>query len=347
MNRAICLGEILIDCFSEQPGLPRSATTSWAPLPGGALANIACAIAKLGDPVEFIGAVGQDHWGNALLKLLDDMGVGHAGIQRRLKAPTRKAYFTQTDFTQTKTPHPRQDKRDFPKERLRHRTFAGFSDDPVAFADAHLFADAIDPLLFAGAKFLILGTSSLAHLDTQQSVERAVNLAAHQNVSILVDVNWQPMFWNQPAEAPASIYSLIQKSQYLKISADEAEWLFATRSAIAIAQQLPHLKGVLVTDNNSCRYWLHSNAGTIPGFKVDIEDTAGAREAFTAGFIHQLLQKGQHCLQAADTARQVVIYASAVGALTTTRPGAIAALPTPKEIEVFLYLNQSKLTKRT
>lgn len=311
----------MIDCFAEQPELPRSEVTSWMPLPGGAPANVACALAKLGDSVEFIGAVGSDRWGNALVKLLDDMGVGHRGVQRRLKAPTRQVYVTH--------------------DEQGDRTFAGFSEsDPAIFADAHLFADALDAELFTGAGFLVLGTLAMAYTDTRQSVARAVALAAAQNTPILIDVNWRPMFWPNPTEAPGRVYDLLSKAQFVKVSDDEAEWLFGTGSAAAIARQLPHLSGVLVTAGaKGCQYSLMGNVGTLPGFKVDVEETTGAGDAFTAGFVHQLLHRGPQCLKDASSAREVVTYASAVGALTTTRPGAIAALPTPSEIEVFLYLN--------
>lgn len=321
MNRAICLGEILIDCFAEQSGLPRSEVTSWAPLPGGGPANVACGLAKLGDSVDFVGAVGRDHWGDALVKLLADVGVGHQGVQRRLKAPTREVFVI--------------------SDASGENAFAGFSEsDPTLFADAHLFADSLDAALFTGADFLVLGTVGMAYSDTRQSVERAIELAAKNNTPILVDVNWRPMFWPTPAIAPGQVYDLIKKAQFLKVSEDESEWLFSTSSAKAIGNQFPHLKGVLVTAGaQGCEYSLMGNAGNLPAFEVDVEDTAGAGDAFTAGFVHQLLLKGPACLHDAQTAHDVVRYASAVGALTTTRPGAIAALPAPNEVEVFLYLN--------
>ena len=322
MNRAVCLGEILIECFAEQPEWSQREATSWTPLPGGAPANVACALAKLGNSVEFIGAVGRDRWGDALIKLLADMGVGHRGVQRRIKAPTRQVYVT----------HNAQG----------DRTVTGFSEsDPAAFADAHLFADALDTDLFTGADFLILGTLAMAYIDTRQSVERAVELAGAQGTLILVDVNWRPMFWSKPAEAPGQAYDLLSRAQFVKVADNEAEWLFGTGSAVAIARQLPHLSGVLVTAGaKGCHYWLMGNTGTLPGFAVDVEETTGAGDAFTAGFVHQLLHRGHECLADAAIAREVVTYASAVGALTTTRPGAIAALPTPNEVEVFLYSNE-------
>ncbi len=320
MSHAVCLGEILVECFTEQRGVPRHQITSWIPLPGGAPANVACALAKLGSSVDFVGAIGKDAWGDALTQLLIDMGVGVRGLQRRLKAPTRRVYVMSSE--------------------AGDHTFFGFSeDDQTVYADAHLFADALAPSLFK-ADFLILGTLSLAYPDTRQSVEKAVETALAERAAVLVDVNWRPMFWSTPAEALGRIYDLLKRIQFLKVSEEEAEWLFGTGSASAIAQQLPGLQGVLVSKGSKgCDYYLKGNVGSVPAFDIDVEDTSGARDAFTAGFVHQLMRQGIACLADESTAKEVVTYASAVGALTTTRPGAIAALPTANEIEVFLYLN--------
>ncbi|MEO1387275.1 MAG: carbohydrate kinase [Cyanobacteria bacterium J06634_6] len=322
MSHAICLGEILVDCFAEQPGRSRQEVSSWTALPGGAPANVACALAKLGNRVEFIGAVGEDPWGKALIQLLGDMNVGRQGVQSRHKAPTRQVYIT--------------------TEVNGARTFAGFNGehDPAAFADAHLFAGSLSQALFMGGNFLIIGTLPLAYLDSRESVIQAVAIARRNRMPILVDVNWRPMFWPKPADAPGHIYDLLKKVNFLKVSKVEADWLFGTVSAKAIAQQLPHLSGVLITAGpEGCEYCFGDVAGVLPGFAVDVEETTGAGDAFTAGFIHQLVKKGMACLDDESSARQAVRYANAMGALTTTRLGAIAALPTPNEVEVFLYLN--------
>lgn len=297
--------------------------------------NIACALAKLGNPVEFIGAVGADHWGDALLTLLDDMHVGRRCVQRRHKAPTRQVYLTKNETG--------NDQRNAEQTSF---AFAGFSEsDPAIFADAHLFANALEADFFVKADFLLIGTLSLAYPDTREAVEHALSIASAHNVPILVDVNWRPMFWSKPAEAPGRIYDLLRKVQFLKISESEADWLFGTLSARAIAHQFPQLKGVLITagdqvsGGNGVHYCFRQVIGHVPSFEVDVEDVAGASDAFTAGFVHQLLKQGTLCLDDETKANEVVRYASAMGALATTRPGAIAALPTANEVEVFLYLN--------
>ncbi|MDY7015050.1 MAG: PfkB family carbohydrate kinase, partial [Cyanobacteriota bacterium] len=58
--RVLCLGEILFDCLADQTGRSLDAVESWTPYPGGAPANVACALTKLGTPSAFMGCVGQD-----------------------------------------------------------------------------------------------------------------------------------------------------------------------------------------------------------------------------------------------------------------------------------------------
>ena len=75
-------------------------------------------------------------------------------------------------------------------------------------------------------------------------------------------------------------------------------------------------------------------------FSVPVVDTTGAGDSFLAGLIHQLLIHGIQSLSNPETARAIVTYASAVGALTTTKPGAIASQPTATEVEAFLASHQ-------
>ncbi|HEY9658025.1 MAG TPA: PfkB family carbohydrate kinase, partial [Allocoleopsis sp.] len=86
--RVICLGEILWDCLADQPGKPIEQVQSWTNYPGGAPANVACALVKLGTPAGFIGCVGEDEAGEVLIDLLEATGVNVEGVQRH-RAPTR------------------------------------------------------------------------------------------------------------------------------------------------------------------------------------------------------------------------------------------------------------------
>jgi fructokinase len=320
--RVLCLGEVLYDFLADQPGVPLEQVKSWTPYPGGAPANVACGLTKLGTPTGFIGCVGQDDLGTTLVELLQSIGVDSTGIQRHLTAPTRAVYVV--------------------RSLTGDRTFAGFGNhDTAEFADTHLQADQLPIAQFETADFLVLGTLELAYPDSRAAISRALQVANQHYVKILVDVNWRPVFWSDEAAALPLIHELIRHADFLKLSEEEAEWLYNTTDPGIIAHRLGSVEGVLVTaGEKGCAYYLGGNEGNIPAFKIEVEDTTGAGDSFVAGLLHQLCQHGLKNLTDPAVAKSIVSYASAMGALTTTRPGAIAAQPTAAEVEAFQYLQQ-------
>lgn len=316
--RVLCFGEILFDRLADQLGKPREQVESWTPYPGGAPANVACALVKLGIPSGFIGCVGKDEAGEELFQLLQAQQVDTTGVQRHSTAPTR-----QVDVVRTET---------------GDRIFAGFTDyDTTEFADTKLQASQLPTQLFIAAEFLVLGTLELAYPDSGASVHQALKLAEQYDVKVLLDINWRPVFWPDPEIAPEIISRLFKQVDFLKLAKEEAELLFNTVDPGAIAYRLNTVEGVVVTDGeNGCAYCLSENEGSLPGFPVKVVDTTGAGDSFVAGFVQQLCQLGIHNLSDAASARRVMAYASAAGALTTTKPGAIASQPTAAEVEAFL-----------
>jgi fructokinase len=307
----------LYDCIADSVGLPLNAVESWTAYPGGAPANVACALAKLGTPAGFVGRMGSDSLGQALAQLLQDTGVNTDGLQIDPEHPTRTVMVL--------------------RSASGDRSFAAFGDHrPSAdFADAYLKANHLPYELFEGAQYLVLGTLGLACPDSAAAIAQAIAFAQQHQVQVFLDVNWRPVFWPDPAAAPAVIRPLLAQVNWLKLSDDEAEWLFGTRSARAISAQLPHLKGVLITaGERGCEYKVGDQVGYLPAFKVDVEDTTGAGDSFVAGCLHQL------CQSSSLDPHGMVRYASAVGALTAVRLGAIAAQPSPAEVEAFLLLQE-------
>ncbi|QUY43304.1 carbohydrate kinase [Acaryochloris marina] len=313
--QVLCLGEVLFDCLADQPGRALESVTSWTPYPGGAPANVACALVKLGTSAGFIGCIGDDAPGRQLTELLQQTTVNTQGIQTA-EAPTRQVYVTRTVEGD--------------------RTFAGFGTyDTAAFADTQLQADHLPVDLFTSADYLILGTLELAYPQSAAAVRQSIHLAQQHQVQILIDVNWRPVFWADPDEARQIILQLLPDANYLKLAEEEALWLWNTTNPTAIMKRLPTVQGIIITAGaEGCAYSFQNIDGTCPGFTVEVQDTTGAGDAFVAGFIHQLLTQGHPAdVQAAQA---MMTYASAVGALTTTKAGAIAAQPTAHEVATFL-----------
>jgi fructokinase len=181
-----------------------------------------------------------------------------------------------------------------------------------------------------------LGTLELAYKDSKNAILKAVKLAKNYQIKIFIDINLRPMFWQDPDQAIELILNFVQNADFLKLTDEEAELLFNTIDPEAIAKQL-QIQGVFVTaGEQGCTYYLAGNYGKIPAFSVIVEDTTGAGDGFTAGIIDQFCKLGIESINHAKIAEEIVRFASAVGALTTTKPGAISAQPTLTEVETFL-----------
>lgn len=332
MSIVICLGEVLFDLLATEIGVSSEHVTSWTPLPGGAPANVACALVKMGDRSRFIGCVGEDEAGIKLAAKLASEGVDLTGLQHHPTAPTRQVQVLRTADGD--------------------RIFGGFADaiaqrlapvgspddgnqigsagDPptTEFADTRL--SQVPPALFSGADFLLLGTIALAYPDSAASTWQAVELARSHGVKIVVDINWRPTFWTSPALAIPKIQLLLQQADYVKFAREEAALIYAETAPQSLCKYLPQALGIFVTDGgNICEYWLNGASGQQPAFIVTTVDTTGAGDAFVAGLIHQL-GTGQ------QSGAEISRYASAAGALTTRTAGAIDAQPTHAEIIQFL-----------
>lgn len=316
-TRVICLGEILYDCLAEPGEQPLDRVKSWTLYPGGAPANTACALVKLGTPAAFIGCVAEDDLGEALLQLLADTGVNTEGVQRNSNFPTRQVYVLRSDTGE--------------------RSFAGFGEQsPDAFADAYLQAQYLNEKLFVEAQYLVIGTLELAYPHSRQAIFRALELAKKYKLKIVLDVNHRESFWLD-STAATLIQNLWQYVDFLKLAHEEAQWLFNTSDAGVIYYRLGSLDGVIVTNGAAeVSYCIGEQEGKIKPFPVSVKDATGAGDAFLAGFIHQLCQRKLSNLKNPDIIKQIITYSCAVGGLTATKEGAISAQPTAPEVAAFL-----------
>jgi fructokinase len=313
MSIIICLGEVLFDLLANQSGVSSEQVTDWTAFPGGAPANVACALVKMGDRSRFIGCVGNDEAGSDLASKLTNEGVDLTGVQRHLTAPTRQVQVLRTIDGD--------------------RIFGGFGATPTdQFADAQL--SEVSEELFTDADFLLVGTLALAYPHSAGSTWKAVDFAHKHGVKIMVDVNWRPTFWTSVEIAIPQIKQLLILADYVKFAREEAELIYGQTAPASLCQYLPTAAGIFVTDGgNICEYWLEGATGQQPAFAVKTVDTTGAGDAFVAGILHQLGTGNK-------SAAAIVRYAAAAGALTTQKAGAIDAQPTDAEILEFLDLNQ-------
>ena len=318
MSQVICLGEILIDRIADEPGKDINLIQNWTNYPGGAPANVACALNRLGTSSAFLGCISQDQLGQDLRSTLLSYGVSLELLQVHPTASTRQVFVT--------------------RDANGDRTFAGFNQTPTTLADTKLSFQRTDRTAFKTANFLYLGSLILAESQCRQVVDQYLQLAKSLEIKIFMDVNLRAMFWENPEESKSLILENLKNVDYLKVSTEEAHWLFNSQDSKEIYTQYPNIKGLFITDGaKGCSYHLHKFSGSMPGFIVNTIDTTGAGDGFVAGCIHQLILHPS--ITNRTQAESLVRYANAVGALSTEQLGAIASEPTHTSVAKFLKAN--------
>lgn len=312
----VSLGELLID-FTPV-GVSEKGNPFFERNPGGGPANLACAAARLGDRVAFIGQVGADTFGRALRGVLLDNGVD---VSRLRLSPD---YQTSLAFVHL--------------DPAGDRSFSFYRRQG---ADTMLRADAADEVLIADARVFFYSSVLMTGGDSRAASYRLAAYARQRGVATVFDPNLRLNLWDSEQDARACIQHAMQWADIVKVSGEELTFLTGEPCSPAAAKAFKTqygLKALLVTlGPDGCLGLLGEDMVSLPALDVQVVDTTAAGDAFTGGFIHRLLAGDTDIMRrsAADF-RAMLAYANAAGGLTTTRKGAICALPTSAEIDTAL-----------
>ncbi|XP_050228516.1 probable fructokinase-6, chloroplastic [Mercurialis annua] len=309
----VCFGEMLIDFVPTINGLSLVDAPAFKKAPGGAPANVAVGIARLGGSSAFIGKVGEDEFGYMLADILKENNVNNEGMRFDPGARTALAFVTL--------------RKDGEREFMFYRNPS---------ADMLLEEAELDLNLIRKAKIFHYGSISLI-TDPCKSAHIAAAKAAKEAGSLLsYDPNLRLPLWSSAESARDGILSIWELADIIKISEEEISFLTKGEDPYddAVVQKLfhPNLKLLLVTEgSDGCRYYTKEFKGRVKGIKVDAIDTTGAGDAFVAGILSQLAEDFS-LLQNEDGLRDALKFANACGALTVTERGAIPALPTREAV---------------
>ncbi|WP_320663664.1 carbohydrate kinase [Prochlorococcus sp. MIT 1223] len=332
--KVICFGEALIDRLGPLGGDP-SVDHPVKDYFGGAPANVACALAKLGADVGFIGRLGDDQIGNDFRKLMLERGINISCLQTDFEKPSRIVLV----------------RRDVNGER----SFGGFSGKNFnGFADEEINLNILSQNLSkvaSSADWLLLGTIPLAFRSSSKCLWWLIEHALLKQVRIVLDVNWRPIFWDSklnPDSGPTSsavlaITPLLEIASLIKLSKEEAIWFFDTDDPSVISKSLPQKPNIVVTNGSlPIRWFMNSFSGeTSVISSIVVRDTTGAGDAFTAGLIFQLIQQS-NAIENSTEIDRIITFAAACGALVCQAPGAIETQPGLKQVENFLFSNREE-----
>jgi fructokinase len=313
MADVVCFGDLLIDFVPTVTGKGLADAPAFVKAPGGAAANVAVGLVRLGASSAFIGKVGEDPFGHFLADTLAGEGVDVQALRFESRARTALAFVSL--------------RADGEREFLFYRHPS---------ADMLFRPEEVDAGTIAAARIFHFDSISLAAEQPRETALHAAGLAKDGGKLISYDVNLRLPLWRDAEAARAGILTGLGRAQVAKLSDDELDFLTGSREPAA-ARRLWHdsLKLLVLTLGGRGSI-LITAAGERhePSVAVTPVDTTGAGDGFVAGLLAGLL--AHDCSPDEGALTRICRFANVVGALATTERGAIPALPTRAAVEARL-----------
>lgn len=306
------VGELLIDFTPE--GKNEQGMELFSCNPGGAPANVLVMATILGDKPAFIGKVGADFFGTFLKQVMDRNGIDTGGLAVADRVPTTLA-FVHLDSS-------------------GDRSFS-FYRNPGA--DIMLTREDVKCSLIDACRIFHFGAVSLTDEPARSATAFAADYAHRKGKIVSFDPNYRPLLWKNEKEAREEIIRALPLVDILKVSEEELNLLTGesdlNRGAAVLASFGPQV--VLISLGKEGAFYRTRNiSNTLPTYDVKTIDSTGAGDAFLGAFLHKISGKKREDLQNL-TAREldgIIDYANAAGSLTTTKKGAIPAMPDDQAI---------------
>ncbi|SDP65793.1 fructokinase [Arthrobacter sp. ok909] len=271
--------------------------------PGGSPANVAYGLGRLGVNTGLLTAIGDDERGAAIERHLRSAGVtvlpGSYSLGRTASATATLA----TDGS------------------------ASYDFD-ISWALEPAAPAYLPMVLHAGsiATFLAPGADAVKSLLQQ----------CRQECTITYDPNVRPALLGSHAEAKSIFEDLVHLTDVVKLSDEDAQWLYPRKDLDDTAAHLLGLGAGLAVITRGSQGSLLATAATrlnIPSVESGVADTIGAGDSYMAALILGLLTRGTDGLAPA-VLEQLGRTASMAGAITVRRPGANP--PTLQELRTHL-----------
>ncbi len=320
MGKLYTIGEVLIDFIANQKQCKLKDVTSFEKVLGGAPANVAVSVARYGGQASMITQVGKDAFGDYLIETLASNGVNTSCIKQTKEANTGLAFVSVQE----------NGERDF-----------SFFRNPSA--DLLLKSAEIKEEWFEKGDYLHFCSVDLVDSPMKQAHKQAIQFVKGKNGLISFDPNVRLSLWDNSADCKSAILEFLPLANIVKISDEELTFITGEENEEKALQSL------FVGDVQIIVYTKGKDGATIltknktfhhPGYLVEVEDTTGAGDAFIGSFLYVLLSN--HVTKETlisfvnERHHDLLAFANAGGALTTTGRGAMGALPTLEQVEEFI-----------
>jgi fructokinase len=306
MARVWVTGDAVVDLIPN-------GETNYLKCPGGAPANVAVAISRLGGDSAFFGRVGQDPLGRFMKQVLKDEGVD-----------TQHMLLDEEHRTSTVIV-------DLDDHGERSFTF-------MVKPSADQFLQPQDVPAFKQGEWLHVCSIALANEPSRSTTLAAMKAIKAAGGYVSFDPNLREEVWLNPADLKSVVLQAVALADVVKFSDDEL--LFLTdkadlQTALSWLNEQYDLPLIVITQGKKGALVIHNNEQQlITGKPVNPVDTTGAGDAFVGGLLAGLVVCDDWHNN--DNLLKIIRQANACGALATTAKGAMTALPTATQLVEYL-----------
>ena len=302
MNKVWVTGNAVVDLIPD-------GETRYLKCPGGAPANVAVAISRLGGDTAFFGRAGQDPLGRFMKQTLTDEKVN-----------TDDMLLDEAQRTSTVIV-------DLDDDGERSFTF-------MVKPSADQFFSIEDIPKFTYGQWMHSCSIALANEPSRSATLEAMQRMKSAGGYISFDPNLREEVWAEPSQIKEVVMSAVELADVVKLSEEELTFLTGTETLDSALDELNAAPNKLIIVTLGARGALAVYNGErrlIEGTKVEqVIDTTGAGDAFVGGLLAKLSQSDDWCSWSQVEA--AVHWGNACGALATTQKGAMTALPSLQQL---------------
>lgn len=312
----LAIGDLMVD-FTPMDASPKG-NPVFEQNPGGAPANVCVTLARLGGKAGFIGAVGDEVFGHFLAKRLDEYGVDRSGLRFSKRGGTKLAFVTLDE---------------------NHERSFYFAPGPLA--EIHFTPEDVDTGMLDQSKVFLLSTVSQYQEPIRSTSAWLCNEMHRRGKLVAYDPNWNCAFSSDPEYERNIIRSTIARADIVKISIEEANFVFGEMPFEEIADWAmgQGVKLFLITlGAKGCFYRYGNHSARLPAFQIQPVDTTGAGDAFTGALIYALTRPETAAIESLtrEKIESILVFASACGAICATKRGAMPSVESETEVARFI-----------
>lgn len=313
MTDVLCFGEALIDMRGESV----SGRQIYIPQPGGAPANVAVGIARLGGDSGFIGQVGADVFGNDIIRALVEYGVDTSLTRQADGAMTALAFVS--------------------LDQEGERSFGFYRNGT---ADLLYESGMCPDEALEQARIVHFCSNTLTAPAIRETTFALMRRARECGCLISFDVNFRQPLWPAGEEPTPHILKAAGMADIVKFSREELEALFGEGAELPVELMADRVRLLMISDGGA-PLQVFSAGRMFPVYPpaVEAKDTTAAGDSFVAGLLYTLAGQSvdsgtfEAWLGHMSSLEEALAFASRCGAFAAMHYGAFDALPTPGQLQ--------------